>query len=222
MKLTIVTLCDDNHREIADATASTFEKFSQKSGINFIRHTSKIDPTLHVFWNKFPLVLRELPINDWVMWVDADIMVINYDYDLVGLIKSFRDKNFLVSTDSNGLCTGAFFLRNCSWSYEFLRTLLFLGELFDEKSMTYNEGKLNVFSDQNPVKVLVENWKSVKECTGFIPESEIMGATSKFNPKAFAYHFWANNGDKKRILSIISNLKKTNEKNTDNGVATLG
>lgn len=210
MRVTIVSLCDENRREISDATAPTFERFCAIQGIQFVRHTSLINSSLNPFWNKFPAVINELPKNDWVMWVDADVVVTNYDYNLPELIESFGEKNFLVSTDSNGLCNGVFLLRNCEWSYEFVKTLMFLGEVKDEVCQAFNQGRILKGSDQDPIKVLVNNWKSVYDSTGFIPETVINNPFSKVKGcRPFAYHFWAASEDKQYILKRIEEIRRS-------------
>ncbi|KAL4753661.1 hypothetical protein BDW72DRAFT_190869 [Aspergillus terricola var. indicus] len=132
------------------------------------------------YWNKpsylLALVIRELsrPVNErveWLMWVDADSMIINSLIPLeLFLPPSVLDEIHMVaSKDHKGLNTGIFFLRVHEWSVRFLiETLAYpiynpgvdLGLQVDQSAM---EKVLNQSSYREGVTYLPRTWINTYE-----------------------------------------------------------
>jgi hypothetical protein len=207
MNLTIVSLCDDNRRRISDITAPTVKELADNTGIRFVRHTSLIVPTLHAHWNKFLAIVKEFETSDWVMWLDADIAVVNPNYDLRALIQSYGDANMLTSSDFNGLCAGAFLLRRCDWSHAFVNTCLFLKEPHEKLVVEMNGGIHRPYSDQDCIKMLMNTFPTVTSAIKLIPDAIIQNSKSKFRPDAFAVHYWAAFVEEEIILKRINEIQ---------------
>lgn len=208
MKITFVTLCDDNRRAVSDATIPTLKNFCQNHNFRCVRFTSLIDPSLPAVWNKYPAVKTELGNNDWTVWMDADIAVVNPTFDFESLIGNYPDKDFLVSIDYNGICSGFMAFRNCVWSYKLIETMLYLQNVNLEKAIEFGMGIPRYPSDQNCLKVLINNFPSIDNRVGKIPEDIIVNdAVKEFFPNAFAMHYWIANNNSQRIINCISKLK---------------
>ncbi|KAL4984894.1 hypothetical protein BDW68DRAFT_180210 [Aspergillus falconensis] len=128
------------------------------------------------YWNKpsylLALVIRELsrPVNErveWLMWVDADSIIINPQIPLeLFLPPSTLDGIHMVaSKDHKGLNTGIFFLRVHEWSVRFLiETLAY---------PIYNSRvDLDVQVDQNAMANVL-NQSSYREGVTYLPRTWI-------------------------------------------------
>lgn len=129
-------------------------------------------------WNKILALERELrhcPENSWMLWIDADVLIVQEEISLDFL--SNVDKDFAFSIDSSGLCCGFFLLRNCQLS----RWLLH--ELHTMYSPTWPW-------EQSAIKKIFSSEKSLIERTIYISDQFVQNPRSRFSSKAFAVHFW--------------------------------
>ena len=95
--------------------------YCQKQGYDFIYCEETLDASRHPAWSKILLALTALqnPSYKWVVWIDADTLIMNYDIRLEDIID--EQYNFLITADHNSISSGVFFIRNCDWSIQLLK-----------------------------------------------------------------------------------------------------
>ena len=154
MKIAIIQLYDDGRKGYGDLTGDAASRYCDRHGYTYIRYREMIDPTLIPTWNKLLAVRKELPKFDWVLWLDADALIVNPGQRIEDIIAPYESgKDMLFSTDDQGLC----------------------GHLYEQKT----------------IRTLFEQYPTVKEKIGLIPDSVIHYPYSQFNPHAFIMHYWA-------------------------------
>lgn len=94
--------------------------YCEKHGYDFIYGTENMDPSRHIYWSKILLMLDVMENSSykWVVWLDADTLIMNPDIPLEDLID--ENINFCIGYDWNGVNSGVFFVRNCEWSKRLL------------------------------------------------------------------------------------------------------
>jgi len=97
--------------------------YCQQHGYDFIFSDQSEDTSRHIYWSKIALVLKTLqkPTYKWVVWIDADALIMNHGIPLEDLID--EKYNFIISRDSSGINSGVFFIKNCDWSRDFLKSV---------------------------------------------------------------------------------------------------
>ena len=182
MKIAIIQLYDDGRKGYGDLTGDAASRYCDRHGYTYIRYREMIDPTLIPTWNKLLAVRKELPKFDWVLWLDADALIVNPGQRIEDIIAPYESgKDMLFSTDDQGLCAGVFFAKNTAWTSNFITAVLLLGELPD----------CGHLYEQKTIRTLFEQYPTVKEKIGLIPDSVIHYPYSQFNPHAFIMHYWA-------------------------------
>lgn len=78
-----------------------------------------IDPSRPAAWSKFKALAEHLNRFDYVLFVDVDALVMNFDVRLQHLVST--NKDIFITEDWNGLNTGVFIIRNSPWSHWFLK-----------------------------------------------------------------------------------------------------
>jgi hypothetical protein len=75
------------------------------------------DPPAH--FSKMPLVESLLPLHDWIVWIDADALIMNFRTR----IEDYLDDEYslIIGDDWNGINTGVFFLRRTAWSLSLVK-----------------------------------------------------------------------------------------------------
>ena len=104
-------------------TSDNKSKYCEAHGYRFFEFDEKHpkDLTFGHGWMKLPLiasVLKENPEVEWLFWIDADAIIMNYRVRLESLIDDWAF--FVVGQDCNGINVGTFFIRNCRLSLDFL------------------------------------------------------------------------------------------------------
>jgi len=182
MKIGIIQLYDDGRKGYGDLTGGVASAYCDTHGYTYIRYRELIDPNRIATWNKLIAVQRELAAFDWVLWLDADALIVNPRHRIEDVIAPYiSDKQMLFSSDNQGLCAGVFFAKNTPWSHAFLAATLLLGE-------TPDCGHLH---EQKTISTLYSLFPSVQERIALIPDSVIHYPYSEFDPNAFILHYWA-------------------------------
>lgn len=76
-------------------------------------------------WAKLPLILKHMSNYDWLVWIDADTIIMNPTIRLEKFLKEAKvtkKHHLLLTRDPRGsINTGMFFVRNSPWSRSFLK-----------------------------------------------------------------------------------------------------
>lgn len=151
------------------------------------------------------MIKQEMFSTDWIVWIDADILIMNHDFDVYSLLKS-KKRDMYVSTDFNGLCTGFFILRNCEWSRNLLDAWMFLGPLKGDWYIEFDQ--MRKPGEQNTFKCMYKYFSGVKERVDLIPEEVVSNPRTVVNNVPFAHHYWCNGLNKDVIKKIHSFQRK--------------
>ena len=123
-------------------------------------HNESLDERFSPHWNKFPLMLSALKLNDFAVWMDCDAIFLDmsFTFEQAGVFDQRRDLIF--TSDANGINTGVFAARRTNW------TQTFLSLMYDQRgSVDYfnSVGKGIGFVDQAGLKILCEKYYSAAE-----------------------------------------------------------
>jgi ADP-heptose:LPS heptosyltransferase len=161
--LTLVTLADQRMTRLAQITGERLEEYSRRHGYACIRYRHLLDPARHPAWNKV-LAVRHAMLSrqgEWVMWIDADAIIMNMDFPAIQLIQDGCDAIF--ASDFNGLSSGVFLLRDCEWSQCFLEATWFLGDL------KHDPDEYGPKWDQNTFKHLLFQFSDLARHVAILP-----------------------------------------------------
>lgn len=98
-------------------------EYAQKHDYFFFDGSHWIDTNRPPAWSKIKAVqhLLEEEQCDWVMWTDADTVIMNSDKKIEDFLPADPTKDLLVGSDKGGgFNSGVFVLRNSAWSKRFL------------------------------------------------------------------------------------------------------
>jgi hypothetical protein len=205
MRIILTTLYDENMRDIGRVCHRSLTRlFGSNPDFKIVVYESLLDASLAPSWNKILAARVLLPNADWLMWLDADC-VVHRDPNLAQYTETASD--FRPAQDYNGVNCGIFMIRNCPWSMRFLDTLLFLGDVADDKAFGRHDG---CKWEQNAVKLLRQSFKSVAGRIEPLPQELVSDTTSGFKRDRFIHHAYAmNNGSRIELLSRILDQAQT-------------
>ncbi len=137
-------------------TAENKRRYAQKNGYSFIGRSAEFAQQVYkkrkAVWGKLDGIEKVLPYYDWVLWLDMDAVIMNYNVTVESLIeqfivkvkgkKNFEKKHFIVARPIGDVMinAGVFLMRNSEWSRKFLRLAqmridLYKGRMYEQRAM---------------------------------------------------------------------------------------
>ena len=192
---TLVTLHDEKMSGVGAITAGALRDYARRNGYGFIHHERLLDPSRHPAWNKI-LALRKAVVKQkkgWVMWFDADAMVMNQQVRAESLLR--EDRDLIFASDFNGLVSGIFLVRCCAWTVKFLDTIFFLGDLIKDPD------GFGPKWEQNTIKHVLENFAGFQSRVAILSPKAMNSSIHEFQPGDFVLHLGVmTNGERERAF----------------------
>ena len=208
MKIKIVMLYDEKRTLLGDLSAPVAHAYALKHGYEFVCYRTLLDPDRNGSWNKILAVRSQLGTCDWVLWLDADVIMLRNDLKLEEVIQTFSwDKPLMISQDKYGICFGVFCIKNCAWSLSFLDMLWLLGRVKPDPLFDGHDSW-----EQTTLKCLIHYSSDLRDQIAMLPEWLVANQNSYFWPDAWMNHYWASGRDgdmmnraRDAMLGIIRN-----------------
>ena len=180
--LTLVTLSDEAMAPVARITAARLRTYADRHGYTLVRFEKLLDGLRPAAWNKLLAVRNALLSrqSDWVMWIDADAMVMNMDFPATRLIDDRSD--LICASDHNGFNSGIFLMRYCDWSLRFLESAYFLGEVRSDPD------GYNPLWEQSTFKHLIRHFPEVEKRIQILPQAAMNSSMDTYREGDFIIH----------------------------------
>ena len=120
----------ENHRSYADLHGYTHI---------VITEPPNPDPSKnHPGWQKVPMIADALESHDYVLSIDADALIMNYDISLVDLARQMGARDLAVSSDTVLVHSAQILYKSSPWTKDFLQTIWKFPELsFEGENAAY-------------------------------------------------------------------------------------
>ena len=186
MRIGICTLSiGEKYKEKTKWTTINKVNYCIKHGYSFIDDESIWDKSKPIPWSKILLLLKHLEKFDYLVWIDADILIMNMDIKIETLIARYSDYDQISGSDWKMQNTGVWIIKNTDFSKRFLTEVW--TNVYDEKSdpqeryMNWEQGSVINLMDRN-----VLNCKAKIKVT--YPE-EMNSYWFNYFPGHFVLHF---------------------------------
>lgn len=115
MSIGVYSFHDALFKPVADITLPVLRAYCERHGYPLTVATERLS-NRRVVWDKIPLLLDNLHLNDWSFFIEADILITNPGWTLEMFLLGTGDADIIVSDDVNGMNFGVFFVRNTTAS----------------------------------------------------------------------------------------------------------
>jgi FkbM family methyltransferase len=118
----ICSLATGDYRSLLSRSALSFERYAERWGWDLVLSTEHLADGRPAPWAKVPLLRSLLDEYDWVLWLDADVVIVDLDADISAEIQDDKDL-YLVEhpwLEQYTANSGVVLLRSCAWSRDFL------------------------------------------------------------------------------------------------------
>lgn len=118
----ICSLATEGYRPLLSRSALSFERYAERWGWDLVLSTEDLADGRPAPWAKVPLLRSLLDEYEWVLWLDADVVIVDLDADISEKIQDDKDlylveHHWLGQSMAN---SGVVLLRSCAWSRAFL------------------------------------------------------------------------------------------------------
>jgi ADP-heptose:LPS heptosyltransferase len=195
--LTLVTLNDDVMAAVARITRRRLREYADRHQYGLLHYEKLLDPSRPASWNKVLAVRNALLSrqSEWVMWMDADAIVMNLEFPATRLIDDKVDLIF--GSDYNGMNAGIFLIRYSDWSLRFLECTYFLGECYADPD------GFNPLWEQSTFKHLIVHFPEVEQHVKILPQAAMNSDPGTYQDGDFVLHLAGVPNDK-RLQSLAS------------------
>ena len=122
MKFAVCSLAiGDEYKQTIRLCMESQEAHVKKHGYTRITDESVYDPTRAHSWSKIRILQKYIKDYDYIVWMDADVLIMNQNRNIEDFIQLLPENNFLlIGRDFNNLNAGIFVMKNCPLAHEFL------------------------------------------------------------------------------------------------------
>ena len=192
MHLRLITAYNEKYYDITKVTLPIFIKYCTLKNHSYrIQDLKNLNLDRPAAWSKITLLLEEMEKDpvDFYLWIDADAVILNLDFDPLTFITETHD--IYMTRDFNNLNSGVMLLKNNEYVKNFLKTLWNKTEYIDSASWE-NEAiiqmyKANELDLQNHIFELPAKIFNAYEHERYgvtVPENEVCDETFIFHTPA--------------------------------------
>ncbi len=180
--LLLLTGANERMAAVAAITGARAEEYAARHGYRCQCVTFPPSTSRSPYWAKIAAVSAGLqqPDVEWVMWLDADAMIVNQEIAAASLLRS--DADLLLASDHNGICCGIFLVRVCEWSRRFFETLEFLGPA------GYRQDWLGDLQEQTTLRYLLKTFPSHAAHAHMLEQPVLNSYLETYQPGDFILH----------------------------------
>jgi hypothetical protein len=97
--------------------------YCDKYNYTFIEDESVYDDSKPIPWSKLHLILKYLPEYDYIVWIDADILIMNNEISLESIIEKYKEYDIICGSCPRMINTGFLFIKNTEFCKQFLQSV---------------------------------------------------------------------------------------------------
>ncbi len=123
MRILVLTIrVGEWYRKTTKYAFQVLQQYCNKHNYDLLESDISLDTTRPIPWSKIPFILNHLNKYDFIVWIDADIFIMNQEIKLEDLISKHLTSNIDIAMGSDNvmLNSGFMMIRNTKYSELFL------------------------------------------------------------------------------------------------------
>jgi galactosyl transferase GMA12/MNN10 family len=176
MKFLIISANNSFYKDVAAASNPNLIKYSDLYYFDHKIYTDNFDTNRPAAWSKLKFVLENMCNYDYIMWIDCDAKITNFNYNVLNFLD--EKSEFLVSKDNNGINSGVFIVKCTEYMAEFL--------LHTYKQAQYTN---HCWWEQAAINELFRiNYSEINQKVKYLPQEIFNSYISNWNENSFILH----------------------------------
>lgn len=166
-------------------------EYCKKHDYDFIEDESIHDESKTIPWSKIPLILKYINNFDYIVWVDADMLIMNPNITIESFIDKYPDHDIICGNDWKMINTGFMIIKNSDFSKQFYQAVfdnIYNPE--DDKQGRYNNHEQGSF-----INLHDRNHMNCNDHIKVTSPRDMNSYWFNFHPGDFILHFAAVRGN---------------------------
>ncbi len=134
-RIAILSLYDEGWGWAGSIVDSNRIAYCQRWGCEYVNANALINASRPTAWSKLTAMAHHLPHYDWLLYLDADALIMNPAVPIAAYLD--RRYDFIATNDGNGFNSGAMLVQNTPWSQQWLRQLWAQEHLVTGKNLPF-------------------------------------------------------------------------------------
>lgn len=169
--------------------------YCKKHGYDFIEDESILIKNLPIPWSKIPLLLKYIDNYDYIVWIDADILIMNLNIKIEDFISKYPN-DIVVGSDYRMINTGVMIIKNSSFSKEFIKSMeTNVYDPYSDPNERYQNWEQGSF-----INLYDKNFLSAQQFITITSPTEMNSYWYNYFPGHFVLHFAGVRGDLLKYL----------------------
>ena len=153
-------------------------------GYDFIEDESVYNPDKPIPWTKIPLILKYIDSYDYIIWVDADILIMNTNIKVEDFIKTYP-YDIICGNDWKMINTGVMIIKCNNFTKEFIKSIE--TNIYDPNE--HENGRYLNWEQGSFINLYDKNFMNCKERIHITRPTELNSYWFNYFPGHFVLHF---------------------------------
>lgn len=111
----------EDYKTYTKYSRQTTIDYCKKHNYSFIEDESIYVQEKPIPWSKLLLILKYINNYDYIVWIDADILIMNHEIKLEDIIEKYNSFQIICGSDRRMINTGMLFVKNTEFSKKFIK-----------------------------------------------------------------------------------------------------
>jgi hypothetical protein len=188
LKIKIISACDEKIKSLSDLSFQSIEKYCTSQGFDCERYIISAYNRPPA-WYKIHAIKKNLEEGyDYVIWIDADAVIYNQNFDLLKLLNS--QKTVYIAKDLNNFNTGVLIFKKNTISMQILDFIYsqteYLHDVWWEQRAFIKTFDLNFLNIQEETEIVPQNILNSYDYYFYGYDHNHVG---NFNSQSFIIHY---------------------------------
>jgi len=198
-RVAILTLYDSTWSWAGSLVDNNRDEYAARWGYEYVNANGLINASRPTAWSKLTAMVHHLPKYDWLLYLDADALIMNPDIQ----IEAFLDRryDFIATNDGNGFNSGSMLVQNTPWALWWLQQLWNQGHLVTGKNLPflYEQRAFHALLAADP-SIEAKHVKYLPPCAFNSQLKKSPFDLGQFVPGDFVLHFAGYHGLTKQVM----------------------
>lgn len=124
-KIAIVYFYTENILNFAQHSIHNIKHYCSIHNYAFIVYNKPLNNDVKLCWNKIAVILNHLNQYKYIIWIDADAIIVQHNITFEEIIKKYQDIDLLLCSDiffkKECINSGVMIIKNTEWSYQLFK-----------------------------------------------------------------------------------------------------
>ena len=111
----------EDYKRYTKYSRETTISYCKKYNFDFIEDEEVYNKDKPIPWSKLLLLLKYIDNYDYIIWIDADILIMNHDISFEDIIKKYEEYDIVCGSNERMINTGILIVKNTDFTKTFLK-----------------------------------------------------------------------------------------------------